>query len=99
MNKRLFVGSLPYDVTEDQLSELFTPYGQVVSTKLIMDRETGRSKGFGFVEYATETEAQEAVERMNGAAVGRRQIVVNEARPLENRAVAGARRGGYGDRW
>jgi RNA recognition motif-containing protein len=81
MGKRLFVGSLPFETTETQLQELFTSCGRVESAKVIMDKATGRSKGFGFVEMATEVEAQGAIQKLNGSALGTRSIVVNEARP------------------
>lgn len=90
MNRRLFVGSLPYDVTREQLEEIFTPLGRVVGSRIIIDKFTGQSKGFGFVEMATEDEARLAVERLNGSTVGRRQIIVNEARP---RVPAGGAQG------
>lgn len=81
MGKRLFVGSLPFETTETQLQELFTSCGRVESAKVIIDKATGRSKGFGFVEMATEVEAQGAIQKLNGSALGSRSIVVNEARP------------------
>ncbi|MBI4051672.1 MAG: RNA-binding protein, partial [Elusimicrobia bacterium] len=93
--KRLYVGSLPFDVTEDQLHELFVPYGQIVSTKLITDKYSGQSKGFGFVEMSSDAEAQAAIQKLNGTTVGTRQIIVNEARPMENRGPGG---GGFGGR-
>lgn len=103
MGKRLYVGSLPFDTTEGQLQELFSGCGKVESSKVIMDRETGRSKGFGFIEMSTDQEAQAAIQKMNGATVGSRQIVVNEARPMEDRKGGGGGfnrggggRGGYG---
>jgi RNA recognition motif-containing protein len=94
MGKRLYVGSLPFDTTEAQLQELFAACGTVASAKVIMDRETGRSKGFGFIEMSTDAEAQAAVQKMNGFTVGTRQIVVNEARPQENRPRTGGGGGG-----
>ncbi|MBI4057507.1 MAG: RNA-binding protein [Elusimicrobia bacterium] len=97
MGKRLYVGSLPFDVTEDQLHALFTPCGAVVSAKLITDKYTGQSKGFGFVEMGTDAEAQAAIQKMNGSTVGTRQIIVNEARPMENRGPGGGG-GGFGGR-
>src|SRR5581483_1667659 len=89
MNKKLFVGSLPYDVTEDQLHQMFAPCGQVTSARLITDKLTGQSRGFGFVEMASEDEAQAAIQKMNGTPVGSRQLVVNEAKPMENRNGGG----------
>lgn len=85
MAKRLFVGGLPYDATEDQLKQLFAGVGTVVSCNIIIDKFSGRSKGFGFVEMTTDEEAQKAVETLNGTDMGGRKIVVNEARPLEDR--------------
>ena len=94
MNKKLFVGSLPYDVTEDQLHDMFAPCGQVTSARLITDKLTGQSRGFGFVEMSSEDEAQAAIQKMNGSPVGSRQLVVNEAKPMENRT--GGTGGGFG---
>ena len=96
MEKRLYVGNLPFDLSEDQLHELFSAHGQVASTKLITDFNTGRSRGFGFVEMKTEEEAQTAIDKMNKAKVGEREIVVNEARPRPERSSGGNRssRGG-----
>jgi|SRR5688572_9898192 cold-inducible RNA-binding protein len=85
MATKLFVGSLSYQANDDDLKAAFDAVGQVVSAKVITDRETGRSKGFGFVEMATEEEAQKAVKELNGKEVAGRAIVVNEARPQENR--------------
>ena len=85
MSKRLYVGSLPFDVTEDQLHQMFAACGSVASAKLITDKFSGQSKGFGFVEMTNDTEAQAAIQSMNGKAVGSRSIVVNEARPMEDR--------------
>src|SRR5438105_8104877 len=100
MEKRLYVGNLPFDLSEDQLHELFAAHGQVASTKLITDFNTGRSRGFGFVEMRTEEEAQAAIDKMNKAKVGEREIVVNEARPRPERSSAGSGggRGGRGGR-
>jgi len=104
MGKRLFVGSLPYETTDQQLQELFAACGTVASAKVIMDKMSGRSKGFGFVEMGTDEEAKAAVEKLNGSALGSRKIVVNEARPMEDRKGGGGgynrgggnRDGGYG---
>lgn len=95
MGTKLYVGSLPFSTTEDALHEMFAAFGQVVSAKLITDKFSGQSKGFGFVEMTTEAEAQAAIQKMNGFTVGTRQIVVNEARPMEKRDTGG-RRGGFG---
>jgi RNA recognition motif-containing protein len=81
MNKNLFVGNLSYDVTADQLRDLFAAAGTVVEAKVICDRYTNRSRGFGFVEMATEAEAQEAMSKLNGQELLGRQIRVDEARP------------------
>src|SRR5579863_4253022 len=94
MEKRLYVGNLPFDLSEDQLHELFSAAGQVASTKLITDFNTGRSRGFGFVEMKTEEEAQAAIDKMNKSKVGDREIVVNEARPRPERSAGGGNRGG-----
>jgi cold-inducible RNA-binding protein len=85
MATRLFVGSLSYSVNDDQLQEAFEACGTVVSAKVIMDRETNRSKGFGFVEMGSEEEAQAAIKQMNGKDIGGRSVVVSEARPQERR--------------
>lgn len=86
MGKKMFVGGLPYEVDEAKLREVFGPYGKVVSAKVIMDRETGRSKGFGFVEMSTDDEAKAATDKLNNSMLGERKIFVNEARPMEPRA-------------
>ena len=93
MSKKLYVGNLSFGVTESQLQELFSPYGSVQSAQLISDRETGRSKGFGFVEMGSDQEAQAAIAGMNGQMVDGRALTVNEARPKEDRPRTG---GGYG---
>lgn len=85
MATKLFVGSLSYQATDDDLRDAFASVGQVVSAKVIMDRDTGRSKGFGFVEMATEEEAAKAVKEMDGKEIAGRAVVVNEARPQEKR--------------
>jgi RNA recognition motif-containing protein len=89
VEKRLYVGNLPYNTTEDQLRELFGQAGQVASVAIIVDRETGRSKGFGFVEMSSTAEAQQALSMFNGYSLDRRQLTVNEARPRAPRPVAG----------
>ena len=98
MGKKMFVGGLPYEVDEAKLRELFGPYGKVVGAKVIMDRETGRSKGFGFVEMSTDEEAKAATDKLNNSALGERKIFVNEARPMEPRAPGsfGPKPGGFG---
>jgi len=95
MNKKLYVGGLPYSVTEDKLQEIFSAHGTVESARVITDRFTGRSRGFGFVEMSTEEEAQTAIDSLNGSDLDGRSLTVNEARPQENRGGGG----GGGDRW
>ncbi|HUC90017.1 MAG TPA: RNA-binding protein [Patescibacteria group bacterium] len=85
MATKLFVGSLSYSVNDDQLNDAFAPFGTVVSAKVIIDRETGRSKGFGFVEMSSDAEAQAAIKGLDGKDIGGRQVAVSEARPQENR--------------
>lgn len=87
MSKRLYVGNLPYSTTETELKELFISAGVVESTSIIIDRASGRSKGFGFVEMATVEGAQDAVERFNQTEFGGRTLSVSEARPKEPRPV------------
>lgn len=94
MGKRLYVGSLPFQTTEPQLAEMFASCGKVISAKIITDKLTGRSKGFGFVEMESDTEADSAKEKMNGFAIGDRKIVVNEARPMEERKSSPSPQGG-----
>jgi cold-inducible RNA-binding protein len=89
MNKKLYVGGLPYSTTDNELKEAFAAAGEVASAMIIMDKMTGRSKGFGFVEMSTEEEAAKAIEVMNGKDLGGRSISVAEARPLEPRAPRG----------
>lgn len=103
-NKKLYVGSLPYSVTEEELQNLFSSYGEVTSVKIISDKFTGLSKGFGFVEMASEDEAEKAIEGMNGQKVGGRTLVVNAARPEQRndsprreRSFSGEGRGGAGE--
>lgn len=93
MNTKLYVGNLSYYTTESQLSDLFAAVGEVRSVTIVTDRDTGRSRGFGFVEMATEQGAREAIQQLNGKVVDEREIQVNEARPREDR---GPRRGGGG---
>jgi RNA recognition motif-containing protein len=90
MGNKLYVGNLAYGVRDDELQQAFAPFGTVTSAKVMMDRDTGRSKGFGFVEMGSDAEAQAAINGMNGQALEGRAIVVNEARPREER------RGGFG---
>jgi cold-inducible RNA-binding protein len=80
MGKKLFIGSLSWNTTDESLREFFSSVGNVTSAQVIMDRQTGRSRGFGFVEYATEEEAEKAIKELNGQSLDGRNIVVNEAR-------------------
>jgi RNA recognition motif-containing protein len=97
MGNKLYVGNLSYNVRDDDLQQAFAQYGTVSSAKVMMDRDTGRSKGFGFVEIGSDPEAQAAINGMNGQALDGRAIVVNEARPREERPGGyGNRGGGYG---
>jgi len=84
-NKKLFVGSLPWGVDDAQMAQIFSQAGNVVSAQVVKDRESGRSRGFGFVEMSTDEEAQNAVKNLNGTDVDGRKIVVNIARPREER--------------
>ena len=88
MAKKLFIGSLPWSVDDAKLAEIFSQAGKVLSAKVITDRETNRSRGFGFVEMSSDEEADAAVKNLNGADIDGRKIVVNEARPMENRTAA-----------
>ncbi len=97
MAKKLYVGNLGYGVTDSDLAKMFEPHGTVESAQVIMDRDTGRSKGFGFVEMKTDQEAQAAIAALNGQDSGGRQLTVNEARPrTEGGRGGGGGRGGYG---
>lgn len=84
-SKKLYVGSLPYSVTEEDLRNLFVPYGSIRSVRIITDKQTGQSKGFGFVEMESEEEAQRAIEGVNGKQLGARTLIVNEARPEQRK--------------
>jgi RNA recognition motif-containing protein len=95
MAKNLYVGNLNYDTTQERLQELFEAYGEVVSANVITDRDTGRSRGFGFVEMANEDEADAAIDGLNGQEVDGRTLTVNEARPRADRG-GGRGRGGRG---
>ena len=83
MSTKLFVGSLPWAVNDEALKEAFTQYGNVVSAKVVTDRQTGRSRGFGFVEMESDSEASAAIEALNGSDLNGRNIVVNEAKPKD----------------
>ena len=97
MGKKLYVGNLPFSTTEESLTSVFSAYGTVDSVKIITDRDTGRSKGFGFVEMSSDDEAQTAIAKLNGSSFEGRNVTVNEAKPMaprENRGFGG----GGGDR-
>lgn len=99
MGKRIYVGNLPYTTDKSRLEAVFGEFGHVTFAQVIMDRETGRSKGFGFVEMGSDQEAQGAIAALNGKSVDGRNITVNEARPQEQRSgggFGGPRRGGPG---
>src|SRR5947209_2773281 len=95
MAKKLYVGNLSYNVDSSELEQLFSPHGQVLSAQIINDRDTGRSKGFGFVEMANDNEAEAAIQALNGQQHDGRALTVNEARPREDRGGGGGG-GGYG---
>jgi RNA recognition motif-containing protein len=100
MGKKLYVGNLTYGTTDSNLQEMFGAHGTVQSAQVIMDRDTGRSKGFGFVEMSSDNEAQAAIQALNGAQVDGRALTVNEAKPREDRGGGGGGgsrgRGGFG---
>ncbi len=98
MGKKLYVGNLPYSVGNSELQRLFEAHGSVVSAQVIMDRDTGRSKGFGFVEMGNDSEAQAAIADMNGKEVDGRSLTVNEARPKPEGGGGGGGGGGRGGR-
>ncbi len=95
MGNKLYVGNLPYSVRDSDLEQSFSQFGTVTSAKVMMERDTGRSKGFGFVEMGSDAEAQAAINGMNGQSLGGRSCVVNEARPMEARPPRSGG-GGYG---
>ena len=96
MGSKIYVGGLPYSTTEQQLSDLFAAHGAVTSARIITDKFTGQSRGFGFVEMSSDSEAQTAITALNGTQLGGRTLTVNEARPQEPRAGGGGGRGGFG---
>jgi RNA recognition motif-containing protein len=101
MGNKLYVGNLPYSFRDEDLQQTFAPHGTVTSAKVMMERDTGRSKGFGFVEMSSDAEAQAAINGVNGQQFGGRGLVVNEARPMEPRpprsgGFGGGGGGGYG---
>ena len=97
MGNKLYVGNLPYSFRDEDMQQAFSQFGSISSAKVMMERDTGRSKGFGFVEMGNDAEAQAAIKGMNGQAMGGRNLVVNEARPMEARPPrSGGGGGGYG---
>jgi RNA recognition motif-containing protein len=99
MAKRLFVGGLPYTTTSDELKELFSKIGEVITADVITDKFTSQGKGFAFVEFADDANADKAIKELNGTEYNGRKLVVNEARPREERSSGGyGNRGGGGDR-
>jgi RNA recognition motif-containing protein len=96
MAKKLYVGNLAFSVTDDELQQAFTSFGNVMSARVVMDRMTGRSKGFGFVEIEDDAQADEAVNKMNGQTIGGRPVRVSEAKPQEDRPRGPRREGGGG---
>ena len=96
MGNKLYVGNLPYSFRDEDMQQAFSQFGNVSSAKVKMERDTGRSKGFGFVEMGSDAEAQAAIKGMNGQNMGGRDLVVNEARPMEPRPPRSGGGGGYG---
>jgi RNA recognition motif-containing protein len=96
MGTKIYVGNLSYDLDNMSLDQLFKPFGTVVSAQVMMDRDSGRSKGFGFVEMGSPDEAKAAIEALNGTEVNGRAVTVNEAKPREDRPRSGGSRGGFG---
>ena len=94
MGSKLYVGGLPYSATEQQLSDLFGAHGTVASVRIITDKFTGQSRGFGFVEMSSDAEAKAAITALNGSDMGGRSLTVNEAKPMEQRSGGGG--GGFG---
>src|SRR5713101_1332674 len=98
MSTKLFVGNLSFDITENDLQDAFAAHGTVVEANIMMDRTSGRPRGFGFVTMASPEDAKKAIDALNGALLDGRNLTVNEARPREERATAGSRGGGGGER-
>ncbi len=102
-SNKLYVGGLPYEITDDRLQEIFSAHGTVESSRVITDRETGRSRGFGFVEMSSQEEAQTAIDKLNGTDLEGRSLTVNEAKPREPRTGGGGGGDGGGgggrNRW
>lgn len=99
MGNKLYVGNLNFQTQESDLRDHFAPYGEVLSANIVSDRETGRSRGFGFVEMGNDEEAKAAQEALDGQALDSRQLKVNEAKPRNNDRRGGGGGGGYNDRW
>ena len=99
MGNKLYVGGLPYSATEGQLQEIFSAHGTVESANVIADKFTGRSRGFGFVEMGSNSEAQKAIESLNGTQLDGRTLTVNEAKPMVRREGGGGGRDGGRNRW
>ena len=95
---KIYVGNLPYNTTEEEIKDLFTKFGQVEGAKVVTDRDTGRARGFGFVEMSDDAQAKQAIEALHSSQLGGRTLVVNEARPREGGEGGGGRRGGGGGR-
>lgn len=95
---RLYVGNLPYSITKARLEEVFSPFGTISECSVISDKFSGRSKGFGFVEFESDDAARQAIEKLNGTDLDGRNIIVNEARPKEERPMGGDRGGYRGNR-
>lgn len=100
MGKKLYVGNLSYNISDEHLADLFSQYGQVESARIVMDRDSGRSKGFAFVEMSSDSEAQTAMEKLNGSEQSGRALNVSEAKPMAPRDNnrSGGRSGGFGNR-
>lgn len=98
MGRKIYVGNLSYSMNDESLSELFSQFGQVASARIVMDRDSGRSKGFAFVEMSTDSEASAAIEKLNGTDNGGRALNVSEAKPMAPRENRGGGGGGYGGR-
>ncbi len=96
---KIYVGNLPFSTTEAELRQLFEPHGAVMSSSIVMDRDTGRPRGFGFVEMSDDAQAKVAIEKLNGYPVGGRALVVNEARPREPKPFGGGGGGGGRGGW
>src|SRR5688500_12404142 len=99
MSNKLYVGGLPFSVPEDRLQEIFSAHGSVESSKVISDKFTGQSRGFGFVEMSSGSEAKKAIESLNGTQLDGRTLTVNEAKPMERRDNGGGNRDGGRNRW